>query len=245
MPSCCRAAPCEEVFSSRVAAWSLRHWRRRGHGALERRLLQEAGEPENLRILEIGGGLGTLQAELLRRGAREGEVIELTAAWAPYARELAEELGVADRSNFRVHDVLAEPTGTAPADVVILNRVICCSAEGVALVRRAAELTERTLLLSYPRPSPWIRAGARLQRLLFRLSGRQFRFFVHPRPEMEAAAAAAGLTRTGGRAGLLWEYANYTRTGTDGIVSEGRSGGTVPAITEQVMAFEKQEATQR
>jgi len=40
------------------------------------------------RILEIGGGFGTIQAELVDAGARSGEVIELVAAYEPFAREL-------------------------------------------------------------------------------------------------------------------------------------------------------------
>jgi len=192
-----------------VAAWNLRQWRRHGPGGVERRLLREVSAPAGLRILEIGGGIGALQAELLKKGAASGEVIELVEAYRPFAAELARAAGVAGRTDFRVHDIIADPDGAAPADVVLLNRVTCCSAEGPALVRQAARLARRQLLLSYPRPAAWLAWGARLQHVLFRLLGRQFRFFVYPRAEIDAAARAAGLTRTGGASGFIWEHAVY------------------------------------
>jgi hypothetical protein len=55
------------------------------------------------------------------------------------------------RSRFRVADVLAQPDAVAPATIVILNRVVCCSPDGVRLTAVAARLAERMLVLSFPR----------------------------------------------------------------------------------------------
>ena len=53
-------------------------------------------------VLEIGGGIGVLQAELLEAGAERGEVVELVSACEPYARELAREKRLEERTSFRV-----------------------------------------------------------------------------------------------------------------------------------------------
>jgi magnesium-protoporphyrin O-methyltransferase len=215
MGNCCRAGPCEEVFSSRVAAWDLRQYRRRGPGRLERHMLAAipAGDLPGARVLEIGGGIGALQAELLLAGAQSGEVIELVGSYAPYARELAAALGIAGRSSFRVADLLADPqaAAAASADIVLLNRVICCSADGLALTALAARLTRGTLLLSYPRDTLPVRWGSRLQHALFRLLQRQFRFFVRPASAIIAAAEAEGLTLVRWEQGLLWEFVALRR----------------------------------
>lgn len=162
-------------------------------------------------MLEIGGGIGVLQAELLRRGAASGEVIELVGAYRPYAAELAEELGVADRTHFQVLDLLAEPSSAEPANVVLLNKVICCSPEGLELVVVAADLTRRTLVLSYPRDSLLLRLAARLQHWLFRLLRRQYRFFVRPSADIARVATQAGLSWVGGARGPVWEHAVFER----------------------------------
>lgn len=213
MEACCRAGPCEEVFGPKLAAWDLRVYRRRGLGRLQRAMLASvpSTQVKGARVLEIGGGIGVLQAELLRRGAASGEVIELVGAYAPYATELASELGVADRSSFRVADVLADPATTAPADAVLLDKVICCSPEGLELVRVAAGLTLGTLVLSYPRPTPLVRFAAWAQDLWFRLARRSYRFYVRPAGAIAAAAAAQGLEKVGsGRSGI-WEHATFSR----------------------------------
>ena len=65
-----------------------------------------AGGLAGARVLEIGGGIGAMQAELLEAGAERGEIVELVAACEPYALELARERGLAERTTFRVVDIL-------------------------------------------------------------------------------------------------------------------------------------------
>ncbi len=169
------------------------------------------GRVTGARVLEIGGGVGALQAALLLKGASAGEVIELVNAYRPYAQELAEGAGVADRSSFRVADLLGEPDMVEPADIVILNRVICCSADGIELTGAAAALTSGMLVLSFPRATPLARWLARAQDALFRLVGRRFRIFVRPAADVKAAAEKAGLRLAAHRSGLVWEFMAFVR----------------------------------
>ncbi len=71
---------------------------------------------DGARVLEIGGGIGTLQSELLSAGAAQGEIVELVPAWEPYARELARERGIEERTSFRVADILESPESVEQAD---------------------------------------------------------------------------------------------------------------------------------
>lgn len=164
------------------------------------------------RVLEIGGGIGTIQAELLEAGAELGEVVELVSAWEPYARELARERGQAERTTFRVADVLEDPEAVDRADVVVLNRVVCCSPDGVALAGTAARLARRTLVLSFPRRALWVRSGITLLNAGLALMRRSFRVFVHRPAALVAAAEAEGLQLTDSGRGALWEFAAFRRT---------------------------------
>jgi hypothetical protein len=211
---CCRAGACEEIFTGRFARRSLENLRRKGLGDVEQRMVAIASESgvEGTRILEIGGGLGALQAELLDAGAARGEVVELVAAYEPYARELARERGLEERTSFRVVDVLEEPEAVEPADVVLLNRVVCCSPDGVELARRSAALSTRTLVLSFPRDVFWVRFGLRVVNAGLAVFGRSFRVFAHPRHALVAAAEGEGLSFAGGWRGTLWELTAFRRT---------------------------------
>jgi hypothetical protein len=214
MHHCCRAGACEEIFTGRFARRNLENLRRKGLGDVERRMVAIASEPgiEGARVLEIGGGIGALQAELLGAGAARGEVVEVVAAYEPYARELARERGLEERTSFRVLDVLEEPDAVEPADVVLLNRVVCCSADGIELARRSAALSTRTLVLSFPRDALWVRMGVRVFNAGFAVFGRSFRLFAHPRQALVAAAESEGLSLAGGWRGALWELTAFRRT---------------------------------
>jgi hypothetical protein len=166
---------------------------------------------DGARVLEIGGGIGAIQVELLQAGAERGEVVELVPAFEPFARELAREAGLEVRTSFRVADVLDDPAAIEAADVVVLNRVVCCSPDGVALTAHAASLARRTLVLSFPRDVLWIRVGARTANGGLRLLGRSYRVFIHAREALIAAAEAEGLrlSDSGRRGG--WEFAALNR----------------------------------
>ncbi len=211
--SCCRAVPCEEMFKPRMARRALDRYRSRGLDRLDRLVLAtaSAGGVEGSDVLEIGGGIGAIQAELLDSGARRGEIVELVSAWEPYAAELAREKGHAEQTIFRIADVLEEPDAVERADVVVLNRVVCCSPDGVELARSAARLTRRTLVLTFPRNALWLRAGARVVNTAFRIMGRSYRLFLHAPSALVAAAGAEGLTLEDEGRTFVWEYMGFRR----------------------------------
>lgn len=214
MTGCCRAGPCEQVFRPRIARRTLARYRRRGLDELELQLLESAREAgvDGARVLEIGGGLGTIGGELLAAGAAESEVVELVHAWEPYALELARERGVEGQTSFRVVDILDRPGDVDPADIVILNRVVCCTPDGIELTGEAARHARRALVLSFPRDVLWVRALIRGLNTGMWMLRRSYRAFVHPPAALLAAAESAGLRpAANGRRGLVWQYASLTR----------------------------------
>ena len=213
MTSCCRAGPCEEMFKPRMARRNLKRYRKKGLGAIERQMVASvpAKELDGARVLEIGGGIGTIQAELLAKGASEGEIVELVSGYEPYALELAREKGLKTRSRFRVADVLTQPEAVSPADIVVLNRVVCCSPDGVRLTEVAARLAERMLILSFPRDRFLVRVVTAVINRVQRLMGRSFRVFLHPRVSILAAAQAQGFMLAATGRNIVWEFVALRR----------------------------------
>jgi hypothetical protein len=213
VPGCCRARVCEEMFKPRTARKNLKRYRKKGLDRIERRMVASipARELAGARILEIGGGIGAIQAELLTAGADQGEIVELVATYEPYARQLAQEKRIESRTIFRVADVLEQPEAVAPANIVVLNRVVCCSADGVRLTGVAARLAERILILSFPPDRFLVRLAVFVLNGTLRFMGRSFRSFVHPKASLYAAAQAEGfvLAKTGRTA--IWEFATLRR----------------------------------
>jgi magnesium-protoporphyrin O-methyltransferase len=207
------------MFTERVARRDLARFRKRGLDRLERRMVDgvAAGGLVGARVLEIGGGIGKLQVELLEAGAGTGEVAEVVGAYEPYAEELARERGLEGRTRFVLADVLDQAEAVAPADVVLLNRVVCCSPDGVELAAASARLARRALVLSYPRDVAWIRLAVRAFNLVQRVLGRSFRVFVHSPAALRSAAEAEGLDASETGRGSLWEFTTLLRS-ADGSV---------------------------
>lgn len=216
MASCCRAVPCEGLFDERVARWDLKSYRWRGVSGASRKVLSlvPAQMIAGSRVLEVGGGIGALQAELLLKGASSGEVVELVQAYEPYARQLAAELGLEGRSRFLVADIIADPQAVEAAEIVLLDKVICCSGDGPELVRAASALTKSRLVLAFPRSNWLSRLLARGQRAVFRLFGHDYRFYVWPLDSVEAAAREAGLLKVQATKGFVWQYVAFERPET-------------------------------
>jgi magnesium-protoporphyrin O-methyltransferase len=98
-----------------------------------------------------------------------------------------------------------------PGDVVVLNRVVCCSRDGVELAGIAARLSRRTLVLSFPRERFLVSLGLHLMNGGMRLLRRSFRVFLHPRAAIVAAAEAEGLRLVAGERGFAWEFVALRR----------------------------------
>jgi magnesium-protoporphyrin O-methyltransferase len=210
---CCARHGQEEFFGEKTAAGDARKYRRKGPDPMARSLARRAGARgvEGATVLEIGGGVGQVALELLKAGAASAEVVELLPAYEPYVRELASEAAVGERLSFRTADLAADPTAAAPADLVVMNKVVCCTPDGVALAGVAASLARRALVLSFPRQVWWAKAGLGTVNGYLRLRRRRFRVFVHPQAAIEGAVEAHGLVRVSERNGPLFRIAAFER----------------------------------
>lgn len=166
---------------------------------------------EGATVLEVGGGVGAIQLELLDAGAAHATNVELSPAYEDAARALAAEAGATDRVERIVGDY-ARGEDPGPADLLVLHRVVCCYPDMPALVTRAATAGRVALAITYPRDTWWVRAGFRLTNLFLRLWRNPFRVYVH-----DPAAISATVTTTSSlvpfrhERGMLWESRLYQR----------------------------------
>lgn len=213
MTGCCARHGQEEFFGEKTAAKDAQKYRRRGPDPMVLSLARRAGTRgvDGASVLEIGGGVGQVALELLKAGAASAEVVELLPDYEPFVRELAAEASVGDRMSFRTADLVADPAAVAPVDLVVMNKVVCCTPDGIALAGIAASLARRTLVLSFPRSVWWARAGLGVVNLYLRLRRRRFRVYVHPQAALEGAVESHGLVRASERNGPLFRVAAFER----------------------------------
>jgi hypothetical protein len=205
MPGCC-AGDYRRFFNRKFAAADLRRYRRRGLSETERDLVALAGDVRGASVLEVGGGIGALQLELLEAGAGRATNVELSAGYEDAAAELFEGREV----ERRVGDFVGDET--EPHDVVVMHRVVCCYPDVDSLVGKAAESARRRLLLTYPRERWFIRVGLRAVNAFLALRRCGFRTYVHPVARIDAAAGSRGLRLEQRVPHALWESAAYVRS---------------------------------
>jgi magnesium-protoporphyrin O-methyltransferase len=210
--SCC-ARDYETFFGRRIAARDAQRFRRHGLRGSARALAVLSGDVRDASVLEVGGGVGAIELELLAAGAERATNVELSGEYESAAAELLAERGVTARVDRRIGDFVATADTVEPHDVVVMHRVVCCYPDVDALVGAAAERTRRRLVLTYPQERATIRAGLGLVNAILRLRGSTFRVYVHPVRRIEAAAGAHGLTPIERRRhGWLWESASFARS---------------------------------
>ena len=166
---------------------------------------------EGATVLEVGGGVGEIEIELLKRGAARAVNLELSSAYDAEASQLLEEAGLEHRVERRVHDIAADPEGVEPADVVVLHRVVCCYPDYERLLGAAGEHARRLVVFSHPPRNVVSRLLFASQNLLFRVRRMEFRTFTHPPADMLAVLEKRGLRHTFTHRGLVWHVAGLER----------------------------------
>jgi len=203
---CCDPQGYDATFSERFARKTARRYRRRGlspaAGAIVSFLADRGVEGAS--VLEIGGGVGQLHVELLRRGAARATNLEISTSYEPEARQLLERTGLTGRVERRFLDIAQSPDEVEGADIVVLHRVVCCYPDFDRLLGVAAGKAGRLLAFSHPPRNLATRTVLWADNAGRRLKGDSFRAFAHPPAAMLDAARRPGLRDTYRWRGFGW-----------------------------------------
>jgi magnesium-protoporphyrin O-methyltransferase len=211
--TCCQCQGIEKMFGEKFVGRALASYRRKGPSR-STRLLIDALEAEGVKgrtLLDIGGGVGAIQHALLKAGVAQSVAVEASAASIAAASEEARRQGHADRVRHQHGNFVEIARDVAPADIVTLDRVICCYDDMPGLVGLSASRASRLYGLVYPRETWWTKAGLGAANFLFRLQGNPFRAFVHPTGAVEDVLSRHGLKRRFHRQTILWQVAVFAR----------------------------------
>lgn len=211
----CRCEPIDTRFDEAYAAEQLERYRRLGPDASTRALLDAimAEDIEGLTLLDIGGGVGAIQHELLARGLAAAQEVEASAAYAEACRAEAVARGHADRISHVVGDFSSVQAAVSPADIVTLDRSVCCWSAPLALIDDSAGMARRLYGLVYPRDTWWVRYGWRTwgnARQVIKRSG--LRLTTPRRRDIEAVLARHGFRPRRQSTAGVWQIALFERT---------------------------------
>ena len=209
--NCCEVT--DRAFSESEAKAELRNYRRRGPmnqtklilAAIRSLRLKEAN------LLDIGGGIGAIHHELLRDVARQATHVDASSAYLRQAKQESARRGNSESVEF-VHADFTDIADQLPkADIVTLDRVVCCYPDFRRLLTAAAEHSQKVLALTYPRETWYMRFALQVANFFQRLRRDPFRVFLHPIAEMDKLLERQGFRRVSLRRLFVWEMALYQK----------------------------------
>ena len=167
--------------------------------------------PPDPTLLDVGGGIGALHHTLLDRGFASAIQIDISEAYLATAAAEATRRGHSGRVAFQKGDFSSLAPGLPRADVVTLDRVVCCDPDFSRLLAAAAERARYAVTFSYPRPRWLVRAFVATANGGRRLMRRAFRAYVHPPPAMAAVLERCGFRRLWTGGSWVWAVEVFER----------------------------------
>ena len=212
--TCC-AGHCAAAgfFDSRIANRDLRRYQRRGPDTSTRMLLAglRCWPLQDLQLLDVGCGIGVVAAELAADGLTSATLADASPAYLELARRNVGPRYGSRPAQFILGDFAAIAASLPEADVVTLDRVVCCYPDASALLSLAAGRSRRLLAFTYPIGRWYLRAGFSVMNFFFWIARNPFRIFVHQPQEMASVLEAAGFVRAAHRGSFLWSFSLYRR----------------------------------
>lgn len=210
--NCCEIT--DNAFSEEEARADLRQYRRNGPSNQTKLILEAIRSLglKNANLLDIGGGVGAIHHDLLEDVASEATHVDASSAYLKEAKQEAARRGHTEQVNFIHADFTDVASDIPAADIVTLDRVVCCYPDFRRLLKAAAEHSHKALALTYPREVWYLRIGLKISNFFQKIRRDPFRVFLHPITEMDALLQREGFKRVSLRRLLVWEMALYQRT---------------------------------
>ena len=203
----------EQFFNEKWANKELKSYRKRGPRKTTQILVDAlAARPlQGKSLLDIGGGIGAIQHELLNAGIQNAIAVDASAGYIKIAREEAERQGHEDRINYRHGDFVDHTATLEQADIVTLDRVICCYHDVEQLVGESSGKSAEVYGLVFPRDNWVVRAGFSIFNFFLWLRRSPFRLFVHSSSYVDSLIRGNGLEQRFKRTTMIWQVVVYGR----------------------------------
>lgn len=162
-------------------------------------------------LLDIGGGLGVIQLELLKGGAAAATSVEISSAYLEAARQEAARQGLSERIAWEHGDFVALAEDVPVADIVTLDRVVCCYPDYQELIGKSVVKAGKVYALVFPRDLWVIRQGLKLMNWIFKAQKSLYVAYIHPVAEIDRIIRASGFSTAYQHSTLGWHVRVYRR----------------------------------
>jgi magnesium-protoporphyrin O-methyltransferase len=209
-------------YNEKRASSQLRSYRKKGPIPSTRTLIENliVEGVEGATLLDIGGGIGAIQHELLDAGASHATSVDASAAYIAAAREEGHRRGHDGRVTYLHGDFVDLANSVPPAQIVTLDRVINVYPDWERLAGLAAARAQWLLGLVYPRDARLVGVVVGAMNVVLRLKRTPVRASIPSGDALRQIAREHGFELHALRdVGPAWRVAVYCRSsgemGTD------------------------------
>ena len=210
---CCQCQGIENMFDKKSAKRALKRYLKKGPSKTTTMLLKAIHKTgvKDLDFLDIGGGIGAIQYDLIKAGASSGTSIEASSAYIDLVKEEIHKNNLAEIIDFKHGDFTAIASDVGSADIVTLDKVICCYDDMAELVILSSKLSRKIYAVIYPRDIWWTKLALPFINFYPIIKGSPFRVFIHPTKKVEEIIFRNGFKRDYYATTLFWQVAIFTK----------------------------------
>ena len=211
--SCCQCQGIETLFNNRIARRDLRRYNKRGATGMTAKLIQciKGQSIAALSLMDIGGGVGAIQHELVEAGVDKVVSVDASSAYLEASRQTANQLEYLDRVEYHQGDFVDLAADLPASDIVTLDKVVCCYPDMEALVSKSAQLTKSYYGLVLPQENWLASIAMTVINLVTRLRRVPFKMYVHSHEQIDSILNNLGFSEISTRRDLFWQVKLYQR----------------------------------
>ncbi|MDH5366717.1 MAG: methyltransferase domain-containing protein [Cyclobacteriaceae bacterium] len=211
--TCTHCCDANKFFDIKNAQKELKKYSRKGASGTTKRIIKalEGVSKKDKTLLDIGGGIGMLQWQFLKSGAKSTTDVDASSGYLEVAQQYAVENNWEDKTTFIEGDFNDYNSEIGHFDVVTLDKVVCCYPDFYTILKNATEKCDDYLALSYPL-SNWISYIVdRIGRMYFLLKKSAFRSYIHPSKQIQQLIIDQGFKMVHSSIKFPWHIQVYKR----------------------------------
>ncbi len=211
--NCGQCAGIEEVFNNKTAVKDIKRYRKKGAGKSTQRLINALirHKEDGLSLLDIGGGIGAIQNELLKGGLDKVISVDASEAYLKIAKSEAERQGHLEKIQYYHGDLVEVAKNIEAADIVTLDKVVCCYDDVDGILSQSLQKANKYYGIIFPKDSWPGELLPLIGNLYFKIRGIPFRAYLHSVKHIEDVVSSAGFERVFYHRSFIWLIALYRK----------------------------------
>lgn len=207
---CCGA---ESIFDKKTADKDAIRYQKKGPNKTTLSILNTITDKdiENATFLDIGGGIGVLQHEALKRGALKTTNVDASFSYQEKAKDLGKTNKTIEKMSFYHGDFIDHESVIDQHDIVTLERVVCCYPDVEELITSTTSKSKHIYALVYPLDNFLSRLLIKVTHIYFWLKKNPFRTYVHSEKMMHALIEEQGFELIKKDRKSFWRITVYRR----------------------------------